>query len=548
MSYASKRKLADNSIVPLGSNLFGVCTTASDTAGKVVAMSDFNVLVEGVTIHVYFANGNTASNPTLTVGSTASKAVRINGSNSGEWNGGGFYSFTYYNNEWVMNDVQDSNENTTYTFNISGHTLTITDSDGNTDTLTLPDENTTYTMSISGHTITLTPSSGTPQTVTVPDENTTYALTKVGDDIILVGSDGSRTTVKDDNDVLEYTIDAPDSGTSTNNVSQNDVANNVANGGYALAEGKETTASGEGSHAEGISTEASGNRSHAEGFHSQASGTTSHAENYFTEASGNESHAEGAQTVASGQRSHAEGSGSVASGYASHASNTHTIANSLSQTAIGQYNIADTPDPSLSNQGKHLFIIGNGTSTGGVETRRNALAVDWDGEQEIYLSVDSSADASTDATSGADKDLFNEIRTNGWYNDVISGGMMKLKKLLAEILLCPIVVDSGRDGIWRYRKWSDGNAECWGTFSKTLTHYVTVLGGYGYTSGVVNFPTNLFVSAPICNYSAEIGNAMVLTGTITTNLTETSNVYYALTHLSGSQTCSWYVHAIGRWK
>ena len=34
MAYASKKKLADNSIVPLASNLFGVCLTASGTAQK----------------------------------------------------------------------------------------------------------------------------------------------------------------------------------------------------------------------------------------------------------------------------------------------------------------------------------------------------------------------------------------------------------------------------------------------------------------------------------------------------------------------------------
>ena len=102
MAYASKKKLADNSIVPLGSNLFGVCTTASGTAQKDVAMPDFNVLVEGVTIHVYFANANTASNPTLKVGSAEARSV------SGEWIANSFASFTYYNGSWIQNDVQES--------------------------------------------------------------------------------------------------------------------------------------------------------------------------------------------------------------------------------------------------------------------------------------------------------------------------------------------------------------------------------------------------------------------------------------------------------
>lgn len=101
MAYASKKKLSDNSIVPLGSNLFGVCTTASGTAQKDVTMPDFNVLVEGVTIHVYFANANTASNPTLKVGSAEARSV------SGEWIANSFASFTYYNGSWIQNDVQE---------------------------------------------------------------------------------------------------------------------------------------------------------------------------------------------------------------------------------------------------------------------------------------------------------------------------------------------------------------------------------------------------------------------------------------------------------
>lgn len=101
MAYASKKKLADNSIVPFGSNLYGTCSTASATAAKIVTMPDFNVLVEGVTIHIYFANDNTASNPTLTVGTTEAKPV------SGSWQAGGFASFTYYNGSWIQNDRGD---------------------------------------------------------------------------------------------------------------------------------------------------------------------------------------------------------------------------------------------------------------------------------------------------------------------------------------------------------------------------------------------------------------------------------------------------------
>ena len=104
MAYASKKKLSDNSIVPLGSNLFGVCATASGTATKIVTMPDFNVLVEGVTIHVHFDHSNTASNPMLQVGSTSAQAIKRNGVMSGVWEDGSVISFTYNGTNWVQND------------------------------------------------------------------------------------------------------------------------------------------------------------------------------------------------------------------------------------------------------------------------------------------------------------------------------------------------------------------------------------------------------------------------------------------------------------
>ena len=259
MAYITKKTTVDG-IKPIGSNLYGTCSTASGTTTKTVSMPDFNVLVEGVTIHVYFENDNTADNATLKVGSTAAKPIKHNGQAGGSWDAGGFISFTYYNGSWIQNDITIAG--VTYTFTINDHTMTISGSDGSTQTVTLPDNNTTYTLSksgstitltgsdgsttsvtddnttysgmtqaqgeagtsttkmvispkvlhdvvealdddttysigISGHTITLTPSEGTPQSVTVPDNNTTYTISKSGNTVTLTGSDGSTQTFTD---------------------------------------------------------------------------------------------------------------------------------------------------------------------------------------------------------------------------------------------------------------------------------------------------------------------------------------------------------------
>lgn len=105
MAYITKKTTQDG-VKPIGSNLFGTCSTASGTSAKVVALADFNVLVEGVTVHVYFTEKNEASNPTLKVGSASAKPISCNGANDGKWDADSVVSFTYYNDSWHQNDYQ----------------------------------------------------------------------------------------------------------------------------------------------------------------------------------------------------------------------------------------------------------------------------------------------------------------------------------------------------------------------------------------------------------------------------------------------------------
>lgn len=96
--------------VPVGSSLYGTCSTAASTASKVVTMSNFDTLINGVTIHVKFTNTNTASNPTLNVNNTGAKAImrygttRPSTSADTSWNAGAVITFTYDGTYWQMND------------------------------------------------------------------------------------------------------------------------------------------------------------------------------------------------------------------------------------------------------------------------------------------------------------------------------------------------------------------------------------------------------------------------------------------------------------
>lgn len=193
MSYISKWRLQNNSVVPVGSNLFGTCNSGSSDTTKVVSLSAFNVLVEGVTIHVYFANANSGSNTLLQVGSTSAQPIKRNGVAEGKWESGSVISFTYSQGYWVQNDADvGGGVAETYTLSKNGDTITLTGSGGDTSSVT--DDDTTYTFSISGHTLTITPSNGTPQTITLPDDDTTYTISGSGNTITLTGSDGSTSS------------------------------------------------------------------------------------------------------------------------------------------------------------------------------------------------------------------------------------------------------------------------------------------------------------------------------------------------------------------
>ena len=109
------------------------------------------------------------------------------------------------------------------------------------------------------------------------------------------------------------------------------------------------------------------------------SGTTvggySVALGYKTIASGASSHAEGSNTTASGDSSHAEGTSTTASGNYSHAEGTSTIAQRRSQHVQGENNVLDT-EGTTTSRGKYAHIVGNGTST---SARSNAHTLDWNG-------------------------------------------------------------------------------------------------------------------------------------------------------------------------
>ena len=113
----------------------------------------------------------------------------------------------------------------------------------------------------------------------------------------------------------------------------------------------------------------------------------------------------------------------------------------------------------------------------------------------------------------------------------------------------PSIEEQGTSGIWEYRKWSDGTAECWGstTEAKAFSQWGSV---YSCDLTEVAFPTGLFIETPIC--MAAFGNGVAAAVTTTRGLPSKTHTFQAIavrgTEYAPTITWTKNYYARGRWK
>ena len=112
----------------------------------------------------------------------------------------------------------------------------------------------------------------------------------------------------------------------------------------------------------------------------------------------------------------------------------------------------------------------------------------------------------------------------------------------------------GETDIWRWRKYSDGTAECWGRKKNAARDIATPFGSMYYGNcDEVTFPFS-FHSAPVVTATVESGTALILmswqgtdgNGTTTATQPASYRVLRPTTITGASFTIAY--HAIGRWK
>lgn len=266
----------------------------------------------------------------------------------------------------------------------------------------------------------------------------------------------------------------------------------------------------------------------------------------------------------------------------------------VNQLVIGQYNVVDTgTDKDLSN---FAFIIGNGTDA---NTRSNLFTINQSGLISTHITPTENygwdiAEAPPmgqfgtqyftgfeirDAASNRIVHLDTHAEPSGEVRAVLGverpysqGGQQAIASNQIYLGLTPIgtptiiidapgpflsalgvydhVTEQGTSGIWTYRKWSSGIAECWGMSSST--NYAVTNGyvnGYYANLGTVSFPTGLFVAAPCVQATrTNTGSGSALIFLSLHTVTASSFAGFVSATSSGTYSCQFSYHVIGRWK
>lgn len=128
---------------------------------------------------------------------------------------------------------------------------------------------------------------------------------------------------------------------------------------------------------------------------------------------------------------------------------------------------------------------------------------------------------------------------------------INVKKVLEKLLSTRMVIESGTDGIWTYRKWSDGTAECWGKYTATGTINNTWGSCFTGLATTLTYPQDLFKAAPLVQITSE-GDSGYATWTYSQtkgSATQTPQFTFirATTGGTGNITVTANIYAAGQW-
>ena len=114
------------------------------------------------------------------------------------------------------------------------------------------------------------------------------------------------------------------------------------------------------------------------------------------------------------------------------------------------------------------------------------------------------------------------------------------------------IVEQGTSGIWTYRKWNSGIAECWGR--KTWSSPVAVTTSWGgicesSSQSNIEYPSNLFIESPVLTmFGTTATKGALLAIEVEGDYADKIPKYWFTRGASGNPVPVVSIHAIGRWK
>ena len=132
---------------------------------------------------------------------------------------------------------------------------------------------------------------------------------------------------------------------------------------------------------------------------------------------------------------------------------------------------------------------------------------------------------------------------------------MSIKEWMTRVmnaLKVDYIVEEGTSGIWTYRKWKSGIAECWGKHVTTVSSW----GAWGSlvettgSSATETFPSGLFKETPMIMVTPpQAPNGAFVETTGEGSATSTPNIYLVRpSAVSGTKVFNVPVYAKGVWK
>ena len=115
--------------------------------------------------------------------------------------------------------------------------------------------------------------------------------------------------------------------------------------------------------------------------------------------------------------------------------------------------------------------------------------------------------------------------------------------------LADYVVEQGTSGVWTYRKWASGVAECWAKITQTVTPGDAWEGTLNLAPYVITVTTPIeFTGIDCVNASVYVGNGHTITSCVSDTPPNEISIPALSLYLTGQQECKAYVYVMGRWK